>query len=42
MMFSDRIVSAAPSMSPLRIDWMNRGMSMPVGQAAVHGAAKQK
>jgi hypothetical protein len=41
-MFSSNIACAAPSMSPLRIDWMKRGMSMPVGQAAVQGAAKQK
>jgi hypothetical protein len=39
MTFSDRIATAAPSRSPLRIPWMKRGMSMPVGQAAVQGAA---
>jgi hypothetical protein len=42
MMFSLSIVCAEPSRLSLRIFWMNAGMSMPVGQAVVHGASKQK
>src|SRR5258708_14943257 len=36
------IVSAEPCKLPLEIFLMNRGTSMCVGHAAVHGASKQK
>ena len=38
MMFALRMVWAEPLRLPLRIFWMKPGMSMPVGQAVVHGA----
>jgi hypothetical protein len=38
-MFSAKIVSAAPFGLPVRISRMNKGMSMPVGQAATQGAS---
>ncbi len=37
MIFSRNIVCAEPRILSLRIFWMNPGMSMPVGQAVVHG-----
>ena len=39
MMFALRIVWAEPLRLPLRIFWMKLGISMPVGQAVVQGAA---
>src|SRR5688572_26302459 len=41
-MLESRIVLAEPRRLALAIFLMNRGTSMWVGQAAVHGASKQK
>src|ERR1035437_5948872 len=41
-MLASRIVSAEPRRFPLEIFLMNRGTSIWVGQAPIHGASKQK
>src|SRR4029079_6825926 len=41
-MFAVRIVRAAPVTLPVMIFLMNAGISMPVGQAVMQGASKQK